>query len=370
MESESEFGNIEYKRTISHIDVDKLISYAAQMKYRVKQSNKNIAYYYIGINDDGTIYGLDDTDVNIMEIFKKIVDYAKCKIDDWWTIKDKNGLEFLKIVISENSDIMESRILITGKKDNGKSTFIAHCIYQSATKSLVTRYNSSSIVNCYPFGHVTENKMIYNYGNCDDINEIKLLSDQLIYLVNVPNEYKYLDKINFDQLITLHFTKERPTNYNSNTIYMIQNDGVDDFILTNNICQYNNYLSYDKLNKFLNHILTNYNNVIKKTFFCDMHHITNTYEYIIIVDVLYSYSNKQFLLLVLSKIKNKNNNKINSLYDIDNNKCTIKSIQLEGTECQTINQYNRTYTIIVEFNTNVYKLKGKKLFFEKLNIEC
>ena len=35
--------------------------------------------------------------------------------------------------------------------------------------------------------------MIYNYGNCDDINEIKLLSDQLIYLVNVPNEYKYLD---------------------------------------------------------------------------------------------------------------------------------------------------------------------------------
>ena len=76
MESESEFGNIEYKRTISHIDVGKLISYAAQMKYRVRQSIKNIAYYYIGINDDGTIYGLDDTDVNIIEIFKKT-----CKIN-------------------------------------------------------------------------------------------------------------------------------------------------------------------------------------------------------------------------------------------------------------------------------------------------
>ena len=101
-----------------------------------------------------------------------------------------------------------------------------------------------------------------------------------------------------------------------------------------------------------------------------MHLRYDIFEHLIIIDVLYSYSNKQFLLLVLSKIKNKNNNKINSLYDIDNNKCTIKSIQLEGTECQTINQYNRTYTSIVEFNTNVYKLKGKKLFFEKLNIEC
>ena len=88
--------------------------------------------------------------------------------------------------------------------------------------------------------------MIYNYGNCDDIHEIKLLSEQLIYVVNVPNDYKYLDKINVDQLITLHFIKEKPTNYNSNTIYMIQNDEVDDIILTNNICHYNNYLSYDK----------------------------------------------------------------------------------------------------------------------------
>ena len=96
-----------------------------------------------------------------------------------------------------------------------------------------------------------------------------------------------------------------------------------------------------------------------------MHLRYDIFEHIIIIHVLYSYSNKQLLLLVLSKIKNKNNDKINSLYDTDSNNCTIKSIQLEGTECQTINQYNRTYTIIVEFITNVYKLKGKKLFFLK-----
>ena len=100
-----------------------------------------------------------------------------------------------------------------------------------------------------------------------------------------------------------------------------------------------------------------------------MHLRYDIFEHIIIIDVLYSYSNKQLLLLVLSKIKNKKNDIINSFYDTDNNNCTIKSIQLEGTECQTINQYNRTYTIIVEFITNVYKLKGN-FFFEKLNIEC
>jgi len=364
MESESNYGNIEYKRSLDHLDNEKIKSYAAQMKFRIKQSNANIAYYYIGLNDDGTIYGLNDIDTNVINQFQIIVDYAKCKIDDWWTIKDKNGSEFIKIIVSENNNIIESRILITGEKNTGKNTFISHCIYGVPDKTLVTRNNSPSIVNYHPFGYVTDTNVIYNYGNCDDINETKSLSDRLIYLINIPNDYKYIDKINFDQICTMHFIKStlEINNNNNNIIYMIQDDNVEDYILLGNICTYNNYLSYDKLNIFICQLLKNKNKFIDNYNYTNEDDllISDLFEYIVIVDVLYSYSNKKFLLLILSKIKNKTPHNI--FCDIDNNICTIKSIQLEGTECQTISQYNRTYTIIAEFNTNFYKLKGRKFF--------
>ena len=55
MYPEKEEGNIEYKRKI---DDDRIPSLTSQMKYRVNEGNGE-AIYYLGIEDDGQMSGLD-----------------------------------------------------------------------------------------------------------------------------------------------------------------------------------------------------------------------------------------------------------------------------------------------------------------------
>jgi hypothetical protein len=242
----------------------------------------------------------------------------------------------------------------------GKNTFIANCIYNlydnknSSSKIYVTQNNPSSVVNYYPIGYNSNDDIIYNYGNCDDIDEIKSLSDKLIYFINIPYNYKYLNDIEFDELLKLHFIKdinEINTNSDNNTIYMIQDDTVNDYKLNGNVCKYNNCLTIESTDNFIKFLLKtpSVNNIIN---------VDN--NYLIIVDVIYSYSNKKFLLSILSKTNC--DNKSNKVNTVNNVYGKIISIQLEGTECYYVNKYNRTYTIVVEFTTNVYKLKGNKLF--------
>jgi GTPase len=238
MEKESEFGNIEYKRKIVGIDDKKILSYASQMRYRVSQGN-HIAYYYIGVNDDGSIYGIDDID-NTLLTFNLIVKNSQCYVL-YYEILTSNELTYLKFKISDIKNIPEHRILVLGKKNNGKNSFIGNCLYSCTdngngySKGLITNNNSSSLINYYPIEYV--NNTINNYNNCDDINDIKIKSDYLIYLINVPHKYKYIDKINFDECVILYFSKDDMTiinnsyKYKTNLIYMIQNDNVDNFML-------------------------------------------------------------------------------------------------------------------------------------------
>jgi hypothetical protein len=365
MDKESDFGNIEYKRTIIGIDYKKIISYASQMIYRVSQGNHN-AYYYIGINDDGSVYGISESDLeNTIKTFNLIVNEAQCYII-YYDILNFNNLMYLKFKISDIKNIPEHRILVLGKRNTGKNTFIGNCLYgcedngNGYSKGLVTKNNSSSLMNYYPIGYV--NNTINNYNNCDDINDIKIKSDKLIYLINVPHNYKHIYKINFDECITLYFSKDESSIINNsggfkiNTIYMIQNDTVDDFVIINNICYYNNKLSNNKLKQFMLNLINKYvistelnNKPLMET------------DHINVIDVIYSFSTKKYLLLVLSKVNNKNNSKI--VYN-DQTSGKISSIYVEGVEQENISIYNKTYTIIVDFNDNIYKLKGSVLFLK------
>lgn len=52
-------GHIEYKRTLMDCTKSKIINYATQMRWRISENTKNqSATYYIGINDNGSVYGL------------------------------------------------------------------------------------------------------------------------------------------------------------------------------------------------------------------------------------------------------------------------------------------------------------------------
>lgn len=77
-EPENDDGFIEYKRTLINRSVLKIEQYATQMRWRITQNLKDqIAIYYIGVDDDGTIVGLNNNDIiesiaNIILITKSI----------------------------------------------------------------------------------------------------------------------------------------------------------------------------------------------------------------------------------------------------------------------------------------------------------
>lgn len=79
---ENDQGFIEYKRTLSHCSENKMQQYASQMRWRISENIKrNIALYYIGLDDSGQIKGLDETEIIISVInFKKISDIIEASI--------------------------------------------------------------------------------------------------------------------------------------------------------------------------------------------------------------------------------------------------------------------------------------------------
>lgn len=73
---ENDTGSIEYKRTLENCSDIKAKKYATQMRWRILQNRKKqCATYYIGVDDDGTITGLTDSDA--MESISKFVSISK-----------------------------------------------------------------------------------------------------------------------------------------------------------------------------------------------------------------------------------------------------------------------------------------------------
>lgn len=61
---EKDDGFIEYKRNLDDCEGKKFNKYATQMRWRISENIKfNIAIYYIGVDDDGSIVGLSNNAV-------------------------------------------------------------------------------------------------------------------------------------------------------------------------------------------------------------------------------------------------------------------------------------------------------------------
>lgn len=72
---EQQDGFIEYKRTIIDCTDKKAIQYATQMRWRITENTKHQkATYFIGVDDDGAIIGLNDQE--IIGCISKIVSIA------------------------------------------------------------------------------------------------------------------------------------------------------------------------------------------------------------------------------------------------------------------------------------------------------
>ncbi len=65
LEPEDDRGHIEYKRTLIECNSKKEQHYATQMRWRILNSRNQCATYFIGVDDDGSIIGLDETSIVI-----------------------------------------------------------------------------------------------------------------------------------------------------------------------------------------------------------------------------------------------------------------------------------------------------------------
>jgi GTPase len=133
---EDDNGNIEYKRYLINLDENRLEELATQMKWRLTEGN-NEAIYYIGIDNDGSIYGLNEDEKNesIKNIIKLVeknnAEIIKIEemIDDSMNRSIISSGLYLKILIRTKVKIYtEIRIILLGETGTGKTTFLSNII--------------------------------------------------------------------------------------------------------------------------------------------------------------------------------------------------------------------------------------------------
>lgn len=193
---EIEEGNIEYKRTLANVDNDKLENLTSQTKWRLQEGN-GIAYYIIGINDDGSIYGLTKKDINLsIKTLSNICDKINAKIIDK-IIYPFNDTFYTKITIKYNfntNNIIEDRLLFIGPSSSGKSSIISNIIYNNENNIIykhkheffsgMTSSNKISVIGL-------NNDTINTYSNNINVHDICIKSNRIITLIDTPGHIKY-----------------------------------------------------------------------------------------------------------------------------------------------------------------------------------
>ena len=127
---ENDDGNIEYKRYIIPDSEERFQQLLTQLKWRVDEGD-GIAYYLIGVEDNGEIFKLSIKQIKIsMSNLKKLANNADCNIESTEKIKIKKRFYF-KVKIKNKElckKFKERKILFLGKTGIGKTTFLSYII--------------------------------------------------------------------------------------------------------------------------------------------------------------------------------------------------------------------------------------------------
>lgn len=246
MIQEIEEGNIEYKRKLTMTNIDRFDTLITQMNWRLNEGNGE-AIYYLGINDNGSIYQFKNDESNdTILTFKHIANMAKIKIVSIKKIIDRNQHFFKAIIQIQNNFVKEKKIIILGNPRSGKTTFLSFLLYgvkdngNGYLRNKLLRYDhefntgSTEALVVKSIGINDDN--IFNYSTYVEFDEIKKFAHTIItffdvtanYLHNSFNLIKYMDHI----------------------IIMQNNDNVDQYILMAN--KYN--LPYTIINNNLPYV--------------------------------------------------------------------------------------------------------------------
>ncbi len=191
---------------------------ATQMKFRISEG-EGIAIYYIGVNNDGTIYNLSKKEKSIsLKILKEIVKFINCKIDKLLFIDS-----YLKVIIKDDKRFLnykERRILLLGDTESGKTTFLAYLI-----KNIVDTKECKARLHILNHKHELESgrtsSFTYQYLN---FNETKFVfidtpgfEGDSINFKSSKKRNKLLLSINFDLII---FFDKPDRSWNKKNIYL------------------------------------------------------------------------------------------------------------------------------------------------------
>jgi len=210
---EIEEGNIEYKRHLDHVKLTdhKYKKLSSQLLWRIDQNVRrglqSEAIYYIGIDDNGYISGIDlDQIIDSITMLKSIAHNANPNIkiisENIHTF-DNGVVAEIILRIMDNVKKDEKRICLLGDTNSGKSTLISVLCY-----NIPDNGNGSSRNYIFKHDHELENGLtssikhdivgikggtLINYST-DMIKtwkDIVKKSDTIIELIDLPGHSKY-----------------------------------------------------------------------------------------------------------------------------------------------------------------------------------
>lgn len=181
---EVEEGNKEYKRYIQNLSPHRFEQLVSQMKWRIEEGD-GFAYYYLGVNDDGSIYGIDNKEFkNSIKNISKIVKKCNAKINKVDKIKSNEKFYYIiKIVLEINNKYIERRVLLLGDTGVGKTTFLAYLINN--------KLNNNSRIFILNHKHELET------GKTSSFNYKYLIYDNIKYVfLDTPGDNLYNKTLN------------------------------------------------------------------------------------------------------------------------------------------------------------------------------
>lgn len=210
LEPESEDGNVEYKFTLSEITEDRarLEELASQMRYRLYEGNGE-AFYYIGVEDDGTPTGLDDSQIEAsLNAITEVARIAGAKIKTLRREAGNSGM-ILELFVRREKDPdelpVDIRVASVGNVDAGKSSLIGVLLKgnlddgRGSARSQVFRYlhelesGRTSAVSTTVLGFDDDGKIV-NHDKVHTPTDIELLerSIKTITFHDLAGHEKYL----------------------------------------------------------------------------------------------------------------------------------------------------------------------------------
>ena len=216
LKPEVEKGNIEYKLKLTHSEKElsfKVEELTSQMKWRIHEgflsSGKGCAYYFLGLNDTGTIGGMDIKIINqSLKVLNRVIKHSNASTDSTHISMFKEGVvAMVKISMANNNEsVDEFRVIMLGDTNAGKSSIIGSLTYnikddgEGGARQNIFKYQhehdsgQTSSIKCEISGFTKNKDSFLNYTDYfeEPWENIFKKSHGIINFTDLPGDIKYL----------------------------------------------------------------------------------------------------------------------------------------------------------------------------------